>query len=656
MTAFFVLGLLYSVLQIHQSLDQGQLAYPITYDDSSYFRDGIVLLHAVQDRGPLAFFSEWWKQPPHSPWSAVLTFVGFAVFGPVDWAPAAASSFAISSMLAALALLTRDLRLHVALLLAVGLLSWPYFGHMICDSRPDRAWGIFVALFVAVVSNAMGREFSRRAIVCAGALLAAALLAKTSTAPVTLAIAFGVTGASVLLQRHEGIAGAKTVARSIVPFALVFILGFLVALPHYAVAFRNIYEYISANVFGDRAHIWELPLSLKEHFLYHLTGIGGRVTMGAWFWITAATLVVFLYVIYRKRDRLAGAKAACYAVAFAIALAAVTIPAHKSPHIGSVVPAICAMAWVAMSAYLARSEYATPTGRRFESALLIATVAVGVLTFRWHSTIRYGPADADRFADIRERHSSVVQVLDSLTASGISYGKVFVVGTTQYLNAETLRYYALTKRLDGLAFVDDLFNADLPGTTAAIEGSDAVILFTSDNDELVRTLASGDAKFVGEIARRVEGNAHLRRALTLASRIGVGETRVYVRPAAFEMALRFRGFGPIEGPFSQWNLPRVRWGFGPSSSFSIPGSMHSKRLLLEAQTPHKAQILTILVDGREVKRYEFVNTDNPEQIIADLPDAGGRDRIVEFVYSKWHTGGGPDPRKMAVLFRRIQLE
>jgi hypothetical protein len=656
MVAFFVLGLLYSVLQIHQSLDQGQLGYPITYDDSSYFRDGLLLLHAVQDRGPLAFLSEWWKQPPHSPWSAALTFVGFAVFGPVDWAPAAASSFVISSMLAVLALLTRDLRLHVALLLAVGVLSWPYFGHMICDSRPDMAWGIFVALFVALVSNAIGSELSRRAIVCAGALLAAALLAKTSTFPVTLAIAFGVTGASVLLQRHEGIAAANTGARSIASFALVFVLGSLLALPHYAVAFRNIYEYITANVFGDRAHIWELPLSFNEHFLYHLTGIGGGAMMGTWFWITAATLVVFLYVIYRKRDRLAGAKAACYAVAFAIAFAAVTIPAHKSPHIGSVVPAICAMAWVAMSTYLARSEYAAPTGRRFVDGLLIAAVAVGVLNFQWHSTIRYGPADADRFADIRERHSSVVQVLDSLVANGISYGKVSVVGTTLYLNAETLRYYALKKRLDGLAFVDDLFNADLPGATAAIEGSDAVILFTSDNDELVRTLPSGDAKFVDEIARRVEGDAHLRRALTLESRIGLGETRVYVRPAAFEMGRRVRGFGPIEGPFSQWNLPRVRWGFGPSSSFSIPGVMHSKRLLLEAQTPHKTQVLTILVDGHEVKRYEFVGTNAPEQVIADLPDAGGGDRIVELVYSKWHTGDGPDPRKMAVLFRRIQLE
>jgi hypothetical protein len=652
--AFFTLGLLFSVMQIHQSLDQGQLGYPITYDDSSYFRDGLVLLHAVQDRGPVAFLSEWLKQPPHSPWSAALAFAGFAIFGAVDWAPAAASSFAISLVLALLALLTRDLRFHVALLLAVGLLTWPYFGHMICDSRPDMAWGIFVALFVAVVSNALGRKLSRREIICAGALLAAALLAKTSTFPVTLAIAFGVIVASVLLQQNKSIADANTEARSIGPFALVFVLGFLLALPHYAIAFRTIYEYIAANVFGDRAHIWELPLSLKEHLLYHLTGSGGWAMMGAWFWMTAATLAVFLYVIYRRRDRPAGARAACYAVAFAIAFAAVTIPAHKSPHIGSVVPAICAMAWVAMTVYLARS--ATTRGRRLESALLIVTVVVGVLAFQWHSTIRYGPADAARFIDIRERHNRVTEVLNSLVTHGMSYGKVYVVGTTLYLNAENLRYYALKSRLDGLAFVDDLFSDDLRAATTAIDGSDAVILFSADHSEVSRALPSGDAKLVGEIAKYIEGDAHLTRALTLESLDGVGETHVFVRRPAFEMGGHARGFGAIEGPYPQWNLTRVRWGLGPSSSFVVPGSLHSSRLLLVAQTPHKTQVVTVLVDGHEVKRHEFVGTDAPEEIIAGLPDAGGRDRLVELVYSKWNPGNALDPRKMAVLFRRIQLE
>ena len=656
MMALVALALLYSALQIHQSLDQGQLGYPITYDDSSYFRDGVVLLHAVQDRGPYAFVLEWLKQAPHSPWSATSAFVGFALFGVVDWAPAAASALAISSVLALLAWLTRDLRLHVVLLLAVGLLSWPYFGHMIADSRPDMAWGILVALFVAVVASTLGNPLSRRTIVGAGVLLAAALLAKTSTFPVTLAIAFGVTGTSALLRRHKAIAGAEPVARSIVPMAMVLGLGVLLALPHYAVAYRNIYDYISSNVFGDRAHIWELQLSLKDHLLYHLTGIGGWAMMGTWFWLTFVTLAAFLFVVYRKRDHLAAAKAACYAVAFVLAVTAVTIPAHKSPHIGSVVPAIWATAWVAMSIYLARSDFATSAGRCLAIGLLIATVAVGLATFRWHSMIRFGPANADRFVEIRDRHHRVEQVLDLLVARGITVGQVYVGGTTLYLNAETLRYYALKRRLDGLAFVDDVFSADLPAAMARIEGSDAVILFTPDNNEVLRTLPSGDAKFAEEIARRVEGDSRLRRVLTQGARVGDGETRIYVKTPAFGMGADARGFGAIEGPYPQWNLPRVRWGLGPSSTFSVPGSPNSSRLLLEGQTPHKGQVLTVRVDGKEVARHEFTGTDAPEQLIAELPDAGGRDRLVELAYSKWNPGTAADSRKMAILFRRIQID
>ena len=518
------------------------------------------------------------------------------------------------------------------------------------------AWGIFVALFVGVVASALGKNFSRPAIVCAGVLLAAALLAKTSTFPVTLAIAFGVIGTAFLLQRRLGIADAGSAGNSLVPFASCLCLGVLLALPHYVVARQNIFDYISANVFGDRAHIWELQLSLKEHLLYHLTGVGGWAMMGVWFWITVVTLAVFLYVIYRNRDRLAGAKVACCTVAFAIAVATVTIPAHKSPHIGSVVPAICALAWVGMTIYLARSDFATPAGRHLASGLLIATVAVGLLAFRWHSMIRYGPANSDRFVEMRDRHSRVDQVLDLLVTRGIVAGQVYVVGSTLYLNAETLRYYALKRRLDGLAFVDDVFNADFSAAMARIERSDAVILFTADNSEVFRTLPSGDAKFVEDVARGVERDSRLRRALTLGSRGGDGETRIYVKAAAFGMGADARGFGPLEGPYAQWNLPRVRWGLGPSSTFIVPGSQKSSRLLLEGQTPHKGQVLTVRVDGEEVARHEFAGTDAPEQVIAELPDASGRERLVELSYSKWNPGTATDPRKMAVLFRRIQVD
>jgi hypothetical protein len=119
--------------------------------------------------------------------------------------------------------------------------------------------------------------------------------------------------------------------------------------------------------------------------------------------------------------------------------------------------------------------------------------------------------------------------------------------------------------------------------------------------------------------------------------------------------VEFRNFGPIEGPYPQSNLPQVRWGYGPSSSIRLPASNKAQRLQLEAQTALGEQNLEIRMNGKVVHRHAFAALNAPEIINVGLPQTDG-ERIVEFSYSQSSGVQGNDPRNMAVLFRRIQIE
>lgn len=654
--ACVLVGALFAIFALRQSLDQGLLAFPITYDDTTYYGDGLSMLHAVQDRGPLALLDEWGRQPPHSPWSALVAFAGFALFGPTDWAPAAAAGMLLVAALAALAVALRELPVHLVALTAAAFVTWPYFGHVVSESRPDMAWGLLVALFVALACRMIDRPLALREQVAAGLVLGAALLAKTSTFPVTLAIVgTSLIGAAVAASLRAG-GGAKPGARPVREIASILAVGLAVALPHYVAAQRNIYRYIETNVFGDRARIWELKMSALDHLTYHLTGPGGATMMGAWLWAACAVIAVFLVQAARDGNRVELARAGVYAASLGVAFAAVTVPAHKSPHIGAVVPGMIAVAWLYATAHLYGRWRASRSGRAISAVVGVALVVFGLAQFTWHSTARYGPPQEDRYAEIRDRHAVLRRTLESIAESDPA-ARIHVVGTTRYLNAETLAYYARKARYDGLRFDDDVFSADVGRTMSRIAESGGVVLFTPDNDELVRSLPSAAPDYLAAVGQRIAADAGLRKVASSVARTGTGEAVVYLRAAPFARRAEYKGFGPIEGPYPHMGLPRVRWGYGPRSSLRLPAGVAGRRLVLQAQTAQAGQVLEVRIDGAPAKRHAFAATGAPETIEVALPEgANGRDRVIDLVYAKWSDGTGGDPRPMAVLFLRIQVE
>lgn len=648
---FALLAGIFGLLQIHQALDQGRLAFPITYDDTGYFRDALSRLHAVFDRGVLAFFQDWWNSPPKSPWSTLVAFTGFAILGPHDWSPAAANVVALMLMAVALAGVLRTLPLWIALVILVALLTWPYFGSQILDVRPDMVWGIALAAFAAVVATGATTDFSRRRILVAASLLTLVLLTKITTLPISFAVVGTVCFATLAVRWQRR---SDTFRQHALALAVVFAIAALAALPHYAIGLRGIYRYVIANTLGEQARVWDLELERYGHVMYYLTGPGGQTMMRAWLWLWLMTFMLFAANLVQTRDRITILRSVCFAAGFFVAFIAVSVPAHKSPYIGAVVPAFFLVSWTLMSVHLLSAAQSAST-RSVAAGFLVLATAVGLATFHWQSTIGFGRPSAERYTEIAKRRADVADVLNALERAQFNGRELFVAGAAPYLNADTLGYYALKRRRDEMRFADALLS-DAPDQIAArIDASDGVLLFTPDYPDVIPWLPSSRSEYRVRAAEHVMRDPQLNIALTLPSLAGAGQVQLYLRKPAFQVGTEATGFGLVEGPYPQWGLPIVRWGLGPASRFTIADE-EPTRLLLQAQTPHPNQVMTVIVDGVELMRFSFRGVDRPEQIVVELPPARGSRRSVELRYSAWTAGSASDPRKMAVLFRGIQWQ
>jgi hypothetical protein len=646
--SFAAITVLFVVLQIYQSLDQGRLAFPATYDDTAYFRDGLLRLHALFDRGVASFAGEPWTHAPHSAWSVLVTFIGFALFGPHDWAPAAISGAFLILASAALAFVLRGLALLPGLALLVGVLTWPILGHLVLDARPDMVWGLALATFTVVIAESATRRLSRQRAWLAVGLLTLAVLSKATTLPVTIAVVGTVFAAALLARHRNDPDGLRTHAIQLVKIAA---LAGAFALPFYAMAGRELFDYVTRNVFGQHAKLWELPLDARGHALYHLTGNGGRAMLGAWLWLWLVTFLAFAAALARHAARGTATVAACFAAAFLVGWLAVTLPSHKSPYIGAIVPACFLVSWLAMNVFMLDAKRSKGT-RRIAGVTLAVTLAIGLASFQWPFTLVQGPPSPERFIEIAKRHADVAGIIAALDDAEVDEGSVFVVGAAPYLNADTLRYYAIKQRRDGIVFDERTFIRDTAAIDKLIQGSRGVLLFSADHTELIEWLPGNDAAYLAEVAKVVARDRELEQVAQFPAFQGAGALTLYLRRAEFQIKRNSAGFGPVEGPFPRWGLPKVRWGLGPASRFVVPA--RAARLAIEAQTAQPDQVLTVVVDGVETLKHRFAALGRPDALEVDLPPSRGAPRVIELRYARWADPTAGDPRKMAVLFRRIQ--
>jgi lysophospholipase L1-like esterase len=119
--------------------------------------------------------------------------------------------------------------------------------------------------------------------------------------------------------------------------------------------------------------------------------------------------------------------------------------------------------------------------------------------------------------------------------------------------------------------------------------------------------------------------------------------------------IRGDGFGPIEGPFPQWDMPRpVRWMHGTQAALRIRGSgtCSDGRLQLRMLTHCPTQKLLVRMNGATVVEHAFTRPGAWETVTsAPLPLAAGWN-VVEFEAADAVDDGR---RQMAILFDEVTL-
>src|SRR5206468_231559 len=133
-------------------------------------------------------------------------------------------------------------------------------------------------------------QASTRQVIIVGALFGAALIAKPSISPLTLVVYCASLLISVIADGYplfDRVFLGKRIWRIVQYFAATT----LVALPYFAFAWRDTYDYICLVLITQK-EVWAVRLGMFDAAGYYLWGPGGWVMIGNWFWITLFLIAV----------------------------------------------------------------------------------------------------------------------------------------------------------------------------------------------------------------------------------------------------------------------------------------------------------------------------------------------------------------------------
>ena len=123
----------------------------------------------------------------------------------------------------------------------------------------------------------------------------------------------------------------------------------------------------------------------------------------------------------------------------------------------------------------------------------------------------------------------------------------------------------------------------------------------------------------------------------------------------------FAGFTPVagwegeEGPYPEAFLPRFHWGIAPESTLIIPsGIPRAARLEIEALSYTEGQIMTVLLNGAELRRVPFPRVNQKEILVVPLSLNAGENQLVLRYQTSLQTP--EDPRRLAVIFLTLRIQ
>ena len=130
-----------------------------------------------------------------------------------------------------------------------------------------------------------------------------------------------------------------------------------------------------------------------------------------------------------------------------------------------------------------------------------------------------------------------------------------------------------------------------------------------------------------------------------------GKSRRSLPSGSFSGWMQASGLGDVEGPYPDWGLPVVRWGLGQQTRLVFQGTGSRMQLLADGRPGVPAQVLVVLVNGREIARHAYSRQGGFETLALDFDTKPGPNEIV-LRYGAAETAG---ERALAVLFKTLRI-
>jgi hypothetical protein len=629
----------FTAIVIRYTMLYGKLVVHPFYDDVSYFFDALLKLRAFYAEGLPGVYRAIVREPPHSIFSTLLAMGSYVVFGARDWAPYAGDGLIILAMAGFVSWMARGLALWQRVALVVFVLTVPISAKAVYEFRPDIASALCAGAGATMLVSQPFTASSWRYRVGASALFGLSMLIKTPTFPLTI-FAFAAALGMASIADFALLPQRPALSKIAVAWLQCGVIALLVPLPVYLLQPGEIVHYIYDSVFGQHNQMWRSPGTRIWHLLYYSIGEGGMDMLSRHLYLLLAIVAAgfALSVIFRRGDVLI--RLVCF---MAVTMAAYAMPAIisiKQEFFGSTFDFLLIFTTVYVLAWIAREL-------QFKgSQAVIVVVMLAGLAVTHFPPVLYIPGGANSIA----RRRVVDQLYAALRGQGVGRGPRVFMTTTGFVNPSVFDYLSLKQGLPPFNFSEVSFSPDLKDYAAEIEQADFVIASEQGNSEAYGGfIASGNIQ--DQTLALVWDSGEFEEVAAFPT-LNPKRYFLFKRIPPFAGWEALGGMGPLEGPYPDWMLPQVRWGYGPKSELAITVE-HAGDYQIKAWARGAVAGLEMRIDmdGHEIGRHAFVNDRDFERFWFAFRLQRGRHQ-VELVYSNWMRNAN---KPMAVLFKSMQL-
>jgi hypothetical protein len=629
---------------IQFSYHHGRLIGAPGCDDVGYFNDGLDRLEVFYLRGWKGLAHSYSTSPPHSPFSTTLAAASFGLFGIHEWAPYAGNGLIVFLLVVFTDLLLLGARLWVRLAGLALVLTLPLTHKAVDEFRPDVAVALLTAMGVVMVLMRSLVTSSRRYQCVVGLVFGLALLVKPTMCVLTIFLWGLSLSVALLCDRYLEKPGYR---RLLTTYSLTGLITCIVAAPYYLWNGKHIFHYIYTNIFGSEAATWQIQISLQDHLLYYVTGRGAVEMVDTSVWVLgAAILTGAVYVLARRQSESIvrmSALAFCMLGAYAVP----TVSACKHPFYGLAFLSLAVFAaLLSLREIYGKNLPIRPIWRVATALILLGGVALTV--GQYPTVANWGTYGDSRISSSRKTCGDIVA---AIAAQQKEAGAVVLTNVeARYPTSLTLNWIA---RANGHPFTvrSEPMGSDLETYRQAMKRADFVLAMKVDDPYK----AFATERLAAEILAAARSLPNLVEVQSFPSYDGV-EYFLFKNTRTSFMGLKnTKNLGPVEGPYPQWELPRVRWGFGNETQVWFDGKPGvPMRLSLSGRAGVVNQTVTVLLDGKEIHsqplpvQRAFTSIDVPLPITT----AGAHEVTLRYGAT---ASAASEARSMSVLFERLQI-